>query len=344
MGEHSTKFYLRHAGSGCDLVLKRGALANLHCFADTQNCKVLLVAGKHTPGPLVECALRQCQSGKLCLLEKNQGIRGVEQVLAAMCEHGMSQQDLVIALGGQSVQGTACLAAGLYQGGVNLVLCPSTVCAQLCACGNAKRGVELAKPGFWAMSSKAPALVLVDPALPESESNANRTAGLAWALQIALCCDPRLLPLLEAAQPDYDEILWRTLQNKKNLMDQNPAGTSPALECGTGLAQALWQVYGLRGRRTRGLLPGECLALALEAVIEEKALARQVRAICRNLGLPARAAWNRKKVLEALLQAPGWKDGKRESVYITGPGCWQVRTLSLADVQRKMGAMAQKEE
>ena len=347
MGEHSAKFYLRHAGGGCDLVLKRGCLANLHSFTDTRNRRVLIVAGSSTPEALVQSVLAQCPGGAVCRLpagEKGRGMAGVECVLNALCVLGAGPKDLAVALGGQSVQGTAALAAAIYQGGIDLAACPASTAAQLCACGGALAGVELAKPGCLAGVYKAPALVLVDPALTETEPPAQRAAGLAWALQIALTSDPKLLALLEEETPDHDEILWRTLQNKKNFMDQNPAGQAPALECGTHLAQALWQVYGRRGRRTRGLLPGECLALALEAVIEDKALARRVRALCRKLGLPARAAWNREKVLEALLSSPAWHGGTLASVCITGPGCWQHRNLSTGQVRQKLGAAPQKKE
>lgn len=345
MAEHSAKFYLRCADGGYDLVLKRGSLQNLHCFTDTVSRRVLVVTGSKTTDALVQRVLVQCPQGAVCRLpagEKGRGMAGVQFVLNALCSQGAGSRDLVAALGGQSVQSTAALAAAIYQGGMALAACPASTAAQLCACGGAQ-GVPLEKPGYYAGIAKAPDLVLVDPALTESEPATQRAAGLAWALQPALTSDPRLLALLEEEQPDYDEILWRTLQNKKTLLDGACAGQT-VLGCGMELAQALWQLYGCRGRRTKGLLPGECLALALEAVIEDKALGRRVRAVCRTLGLPARAVWNREKVAEMLLQSPAWNGGTLPLVVITGPGCWKLEQLSAAEVRKKLGAKTRKEK
>ncbi len=339
MGEHSAKFYLRHAGGGCDLILKRGCLANLRSFTDAQNRKVVVITGAGTPEALAGQVLAQCKNGSVCRLpagEKGRGMAGVQFVLEALCRQGLAQGDLAVALGGRNVQGVAGLAAAIYQGGIELAACPSTAQAQLCACGGELLGVELARPGCRAGVYKAPALIMVDPALPETEPAARRAAGYAWALQIALTCDPKLLALLEAAEPDYDEILWRTLQNKKHLMDQNPAQRAPVLECGMPLARALWQLYGCRGRRTKGLLPGECLVLALEGVTMDKALLHRLRALCRALGLPARAVWNRSRVLEALLDEAAWQGGALESVQITGLGCWQVCRLQPSEIRQRL--------
>lgn len=345
MAEHSAKFYLRCASGGYDLILKRGSLANLHSFTDTVGRRVLIAAGSRVPEALVQSVLAQCPEGAVCRLpagEKGSGMAGVQNVLDALCNMGAGSRDLVAALGGQSVQSTAALAAAIYQGGVALAACPASTAAQLCACGGAK-GVPLQRPGCYAGVSKAPALVLVDPALTESEPPAQKAAGLAWALQPALTSDPKLLALLEEEKPEYDEILWRTLQNKKSLLDGPSAGQA-VLGCGMELAQVLWQMYGCRGRRTKGLLPGECLALALEALIEDKTLAKRVRAVCRTLGLPARAVWNREKAAEMLWQSPARNGDVLPLVSITGPGCWKLEQLHEEEVRRKLGAQTRKEK
>ena len=144
-------------------------------------------------------ALREAKQAALTAM----GTEAVSMiVLEALCRQGLAQGDLAVALGGRNVQGAAGLAAAIYQGGIELAACPSTAQAQLCACGGELLGVELARPGCRAGVYKAPALIMVDPALPETEPAARRAAGYAWALQIALTCDPKLLALLEAAEPD----------------------------------------------------------------------------------------------------------------------------------------------
>ena len=110
MGEHSAKFYLRHAGGGCDLILKRGCLANLRSFTDTQNRKVAVITGAGTPEALAGQVLAQCKNGSVCRLpagEKGRGMAGVQFLLEALCRQGLAQGDLAVALGGRNVQGVA---------------------------------------------------------------------------------------------------------------------------------------------------------------------------------------------------------------------------------------------
>ena len=102
MSEHSAKFYLRHAGGGCDLILKRGCLANLRSFTDTQNRKVAVITGAGTPEALAGQVLAQCKNGSVCRLpagEKGRGMAGVQFVLEALCRQGLAQGDLAVALG-----------------------------------------------------------------------------------------------------------------------------------------------------------------------------------------------------------------------------------------------------
>ena len=57
------------------------------------------------------------------------------------------------------------------------------------------------------------------------------------------------------------------------------------------------QVKGVRGRRTNGLFHGECVALGMLPMIEDKSLVRRTRAIYRTLGLPTRTGVDKNKVL-----------------------------------------------
>ena len=52
---------------------------------------------------------------------------------------------------------------------------------------------------------------------------------------------------------------------------------------------------GVRGRRTNGLFHGECVALGMLPMIEDKSLVRRTRAIYRTLGAcPTRTGVDKK--------------------------------------------------
>ena len=336
MPERSAKLYLRHRSGDHDLILRRGCSASLRHFTDLSHRRVLVAAAAGLPAGMADALLGQCEQGVLCTLPggaRGRGLSGVELVLAALAENGFARGDLVVGLGGSSLLGVAGFAAAVYLGGVDFVSVPTSTCAQLCACGGSMLGVNLEKPGFRAGVSRAPRLVLVDADLADSQPEVGRRNGLAWAMQMALTVDPELFALLEAETLDMDEVLYRVLNDKKKLMDQYPDGEAPVLDFGGALARALWRLYGRSGRRTRGLGSGECLFLAMTALTKDKALARDLRAVCRREGLSSRAAWNREKVLAALAEDPTWENGALPLITVPGLGCWEMNRPTAAELK-----------
>lgn len=331
MAEKSTKLYLRHRSGDYDLILKRGCSKNLHQFTDLVHRRVLVVTGGSVPAAYTQPLLEKCARGTLCTLPagaKGRGMVGVACVFSALAENGFAKGDLIVGLGGNSALGVAGFAAGTYLGGIEFVAVPASVCAQLCACGGSMLGVNLDKPGFRAGVYRSPALALVDADLTEGQPAEARRDGLAWAMQMALTGDPALFALLEAETLDYDAVLWRVLNDKKELMDRYADGEAPVLDFGGPVARALWQVYGCHGRRTRGMQPGECLVRAMLTMTADKALAKRIRAICRREGLPNRATWNKEKVLAALLTDPAWVGNVLPVITVTGLGCWEQENLT----------------
>lgn len=331
MAEKSTKLYLRHRGGDHDLILKRGCSKNLHQFTDLVHRRVLVVTGAGIPAAYTAPLLEKCADGTLCTLpagNKGRGMAGVACVFGALAENGFAKGDLVVGLGGSSALGVAGFAAGTYLGGIEFIAVPASVCAQLCACGGSMLGINLDKPGIRAGVCRSPALALVDANLTVSQPEADRRDGLAWAMQVALTGDPALFALLEEQTPDYDAMLWRVLNDKKDLMGRYADGEAPVLDFGGPVARALWQVYGRHGRRTGGMRPGECLVRAMLTMTADKALAKRIRAICRREGMPNRATWNKQKVLAALLTDPAWEGKTLPLITVTGLGCWEQEAVT----------------
>ena len=53
----------------------------------------------------------------------------------------------------------------------------------------------------------------------------------------------------------------------------------------------------MRGRRTNGLYHGECVALGMLPMIEDRKLQKRARAVLRKLELPVRTGLDKQKVL-----------------------------------------------
>ena len=87
-------------------------------------------------------------------------------------------------------------------------------------------------------------------------------------------------------------------------------------------------VKGVRGRRTRGLYHGECVALGTLYMIEPRALKKRVRAVYRRLGLPVRCTVDKEAVLAAMLHDKKAQGGQVTVIRVPGLGCWRADTIS----------------
>ncbi len=96
-------------------------------------------------------------------------------------------------------------------------------------------------------------------------------------------------------------------------------------------------VRGVRGRRTRGLYHGECVALGMLPMIEDKALARRTRAVLRRLGLPTRFAFDKQKVLAQMRHDKKGRGDTYTVIRVPGLGCWRADTIPAAALPALLG-------
>ena len=110
------------------------------------------------------------------------------------------------------------------------------------------------------------------------------------------------LPCLSVNTPEenIERIIYRSLRVKKNVVenDEREQGQRACLNFGHTIGHGIEAVKGVRGRRTNGLFHGECVALGMLPMIEDKSLVRRTRAIYRTLGLPTRTGVDKNKGAE----------------------------------------------
>ena len=108
----------------------------------------------------------------------------------------------------------------------------------------------------------------------------------------SLLADPELFGIFESGdvgrrnrhhhlpQPEF----------KKGIVEQDETehGARKALNFGHTIGHGIEAVKGIKGRRKTGLFHGECVALGMLPMIENKALRKRTRAVYRRLGLPTR--------------------------------------------------------
>ena len=327
-----------------DIILKRGCLSNLHQFADLTHRRVFVLTDSGVPAEYAKTVADQCANGIVCTIPQGEGSKCLKvygQVLSAMLEFGMDRRDLLVAVGGGVVGDLGGFCAASYMRGIDFVNCPTTTLAQIDSSIGGKTAIDLGSAknivgAFW-----QPQVVLVDPDTLATLPRRQYINGLAEAVKAGLIADPELFGIFENGDVDkeIETIIYRSLLVKKKIVEQDEreSGARKALNFGHTIGHGIEAVKGVRGRRTNGLYHGECVALGMLPMIEDKSLQKRTRAVLRKLGLPVRTGVDKHKVLE-YMRHDKKSGGKSITVIrVPGLGCWRADTLPMTQLPALLG-------
>ena len=330
------KLTMRLSERSYDIVIKRGSLSWLGQLANLKR-RVLVVTDSGVPEQYAQTVLAQCDEGHLFTVPQGEASKSLKvygQIQQAAQQAGLDRGDLIVAVGGGVVGDLAGFAAATYMRGIDFINCPTTLLAQVDSSIGGKTALDLGETknvigAFW-----QPRLVLIDHDTLETLPRRHWSNGMAEVLKMALLCDPELFHLLEEGDPfrQVEEVLYHSLMIKKNLVekDEHDRGARAALNLGHTLGHAIESVRGIRGRRTNGYYHGECVAVGMLPMIEDKQLVKRVRAVCRKLDLPLRIGYDKEKVLHYMMQDKKAQGGRITLVKVPGLGCWRLDTLPVS--------------
>lgn len=281
------KLTMRLGVRSYDIVVRRGALTRVNQLTNLDR-KVLVVTDAGVPRTYVDTILAQCGRGVEVCVPQGEGSKSfacLEKLLTVMLENGFSRSDAVLALGGGVVGDLAGFAAACYMRGVDFINCPTTTLSQIDSSIGGKTAVNLAGTKNVVGAFHQPRLVVADPDTLTTLPRRHFINGLAEAVKAGLIADEKLFCLFETgdADKDLEEILYRSLMVKKNVVenDERETGLRAVLNFGHTIGHGIESAEHLGG-----LYHGECVALGMLPMIEDKALRRRTKAVYKKLGLP----------------------------------------------------------
>jgi shikimate kinase/3-dehydroquinate synthase len=241
--------------------------------------------------------------------EQSKSLATAERVWIALGEHGMTQSDHVVALGGGVVGDLAGFVAATYQRGVPIVQVPTTLVAQVDSAYGGKTGVDLPNGKNYVGAYHQPSSVVADvetlATLPREEA----AAGYAEVVKTALIAGGDLWQRVRTgADPDPD-VIFACARTKLAVvaMDERDAGLRQVLNLGHTVGHAIETVTGYSRYRH-----GEAVGLGLLAALRlsgQDGLRGEVAMLLAARGLPTRLE---QVDLDAVLEATS-RDKKRRS-------------------------------
>ena len=326
-----------------EIILRRGALQNLYQFANL-NRRVAVVTDSGVPPIYARQVADQCREATVITVPQGEGskcLKTLEAVLTQMRDFHMGRGDLVVAVGGGVVGDLAGFAAAVYMRGIDFINCPTTTLSMVDSSIGGKTAVDLGDTknvvgAFW-----QPKLVIVDVDTLATLPRRHYINGLAEALKAGLLADPELFAIFESGDVDEEigAIIYHSLRFKKSIVEQDETeqGARRALNFGHTIGHGIEAVKGVKGRRKTGLYHGECVALGMLPMIENKALRKRVRAVYRRLGLPTRCGFDKEKVYAEMLHDKKAQGGQITVIKVPGLGCWRAETIPVEGLRPLLG-------
>ena len=267
---------LRLPGRACPIDIGAGHLRTLgsRILALTPAPRGLIVADARAwrhHGPAVRRALGRASSGLALLTvpsgESSKSLRQLERIYRALLAQEVGRDGLIVAFGGGVVGDLAGLAAATWQRGIDLIMVPTTLLAQVDSAVGGKTAVNFGGVKNVVGAFHQPRFVLTDVDMLATLPRREYRSALAEVVKYGVIGDPALFARLERdahrlLQGDRDllvPIVARCCRIKAGVVgrDEREAGERVTLNYGHTLGHALEAAS--RG----GLRHGEAVALGM---------------------------------------------------------------------------------
>ena len=315
-----------------DIVVERGILSQAGAHLNLDR-RVLIVTDSGVPASYAETIAKQCRNPVICRVgegESSKSIRVFGELLKKMLESNFSRKDCVVAIGGGVVGDLSGFAASAYMRGIDFYNIPTTLLSQIDSSIGGKTGINFGGMKNIVGAFYQPKKVLIDPELLSTLPPRQISNGLAEAVKMALTSDRELFEIFENdnIKEKIDEIIIRSLNIKKNVVEQDEkeTGLRKILNFGHTIGHGIESSSNMSG-----LYHGECVALGLIPMCDEKIRGRVINVLKKcNLYNLIDFDWD--KIAEA-----AFHDKKADGEFVTvttvpDVGYYEIRTLNCSEV------------
>lgn len=218
--------------------------------------------------------------------ETNKTLQTAETAWVALGEHGMTQSDHLVALGGGVVGDLAGFVAATYQRGVPIVQIPTTLVAQVDSAFGGKTGVDLPSAKNYVGAYHQPSSVVVDVETLKTLPREEAAAGYAEVVKTALIAGGHLWERVRTGDVPDADMIFECARTKLAVvaLDERDGGVRQVLNLGHTVGHAIETVTRYATYRH-----GEAVSLGLLAALRlsgQDALRDEVAALLAAQGLP----------------------------------------------------------
>lgn len=311
-----------------DIVIQRGGLHRVGEIFDL-NRKVLVVSDSGVPEEYGMTVASQCDEAVLFVFEQGETSKNMDTysgILSTLVDNCFTRTDCIVAVGGGVVGDMAGFAAATYMRGIDFYNIPTTVLSQVDSSIGGKTAIDFGGYKNLVGAFYPPHGVLIDSDVLHTLPQRQIANGMAEAIKMALTHDGELFSLMEQTDTVSDEILYRALSIKKQVVeaDEHETGLRKVLNFGHTLGHAIESV------ETPSFYHGECVALGMVPMCAP-AVRERLIPLLKKWGLPSVYAGDLTAVVEACRHDKKVDGDAITVILVPEVGSFEMRSLSFAE-------------
>lgn len=138
-----------------------------------------------------------------------------------MLEKKLNKETTLIALGGGMVLDMAAFVAATYFRGIDLIMLPTSLLAMVDACIGGKTALNTKEGKNLIGTFYHPKKIFIDSIFLSTLPKKEYTCGLAEIIKYGIICDPKLFYLLESKNFEIEDLIYRSCQIKKEIVERD---------------------------------------------------------------------------------------------------------------------------
>ena len=312
------RFHIGGMGAAYDAIVEPGGLDRLGTLLRGRDFGgPVAIVTESNVGPLyaeqAEKSLREAGYETTMITfpagEAHKTLESIQHIWSGFLQGGLDRRSTVVALGGGVTGDMAGFAAATFMRGVRWVGVPTSLLSMVDASLGGKTGIDLPQGKNLIGAFHPPSLVLADPDVLASLSEAELRSGLAEVVKHGIISDPGLFALCaagyESVKADLAGIVRRAMAVKVAVIEADPyeRGIRASLNLGHTVGHAVELVSAFKLRH------GEAIAIGtvVEARLAERlglaagGLSEEIAVAFADLGLPTQIPPEMSR--EAIVQA-----------------------------------------
>lgn len=314
------------------IILERGVIQRLREYISDEH-KIMIITDDHVDPLYADIVMNQFTRVYKTVVsngEVSKSFETYQRCERELLKYNFSRNDIVIALGGGVVGDLSGFVAATYKRGIDFYNIPTTTLSMVDSSIGGKVAINVDDIKNCVGAFYQPKAVFIDMDVLDTLTSRHYYNGLVEALKSGMIYDEKLFELFEEDTLNVEEIIYRSLLVKKNVVekDEKETGLRKILNFGHTIGHAYESYYHLHD-----YLHGECVALGMVKITDDVLIRKRLVKILEKMHIDTECDASKDKVFEYIKMDKKADDDKIDIIKVTKIGHCEIIRCQIDDLK-----------